>query len=1203
MSLRFSNDGPVFPNELIDSLLAGEVVFLCGTGVSAPQMPGFRGLVERTYETLGVERTDSEQSAFDKGLFEEVLGALSRRLSDPYAVTRTVSNLLTVPDRPILDQHRIILRLSHDLGNRISVVTTNFDTLLERAAAERMPSETPRDISFAGQALPAPGSPSFSGVIHIHGRLADGLLGLEPTPLVITSADYGDAYMRSGWASRFLFDLARCKVIVLVGYSATDAPVRYFLNVLEADRVRFPDLKPVYAFGAYECDPEEATSSWGTLAVIPLPYKINFDTGKHDHSALWHDLAKLSDVAERPKRSRRERVHAILAKPVAEADAISREELGWLFGSRRDLWAEALKAIIDPEWFKVFENSGLWSADDSAWVIAAWVARNFQDLNRLECACKWQGRLGRPFTDKIEQRLLHAEGLDEIWTRVWRLFCLVEPVSRSDTACYEMRRRLASGVVLYSDLQKAVSLLAPRLEIRRRRGPAVSESDSSPPTRVREIVQAHMRTFDRRDVGELIDDLLEIQDRARQILDIATIELRSALELEFELGLIDDDSDINDSTVSSIEQHAQNKYGDGVNFLVRVLADSLSQACALDRDYTRGVVKGWKNLPGRIGLRLCLHAMRDAELFDADEAMSTLWSASNKDFWTIRREIALLLKDRAGTASPALVRRVEERILQTGEAYYNRYTIEHGKIDWRAHARDTAVWLRLNMLQHAGVLSEIGTKELSEIKERRDYLDREVDDRDFFGTYSSGFRRIAGDPAPIIEAPDYDRLRVAQELAQSPDFDLQEGWSAFCRSHPQEAFDSLCSEDVTAINGALWNQFLYGLVSGDEASKTIRDDLAVRAFDHLFRVDLNILRLMVSGLSDLIRFGPRQRLADVDVWLERLWISVSEQPEEPLALSSDLYDKAINSVAGRLANALLLEMDSKRQQGVALSSVQRQLLRRIADHEGTVGQLGRAVLTRNVSFLLSVDRDCVIDILGPRISAPDEEGAALRAVMLSCVSISPELTQLLGQAIKKGAVESKHSGHEAANVAANVLRPALAEVREDHSFRRGLTASDVSQILRKARSNIRSEALDVLADWLQSDDEPVEDNWRRSIGPFFEKVWPKERKFREASLTAGWIGVVAGAGSKFPAALEQLQPYIAPYNRGYGSLHPIADSDVPEKFPRETLRLLWLVCGPKSRGSFYEISKIIDRLIKADPDIEVDRRLQWLEDQRAERFY
>ena len=58
MSLRFSNDGPEFPNVFVDSLLAGDMVFLCGAGVSAPQMPGFRRLVERTYETLGVEKTD-----------------------------------------------------------------------------------------------------------------------------------------------------------------------------------------------------------------------------------------------------------------------------------------------------------------------------------------------------------------------------------------------------------------------------------------------------------------------------------------------------------------------------------------------------------------------------------------------------------------------------------------------------------------------------------------------------------------------------------------------------------------------------------------------------------------------------------------------------------------------------------------------------------------------------------------------------------------------------------------------------------------------------------------------------------------------------------------------------------------------------------------------------------------------------------------
>ena len=151
--------------------------------------------------------------------------------------------------------------------------------------------------------MPAPGSPSFAGIVHLHGRLADDTCGLEATPLVLTSADYGDAYMRSGWASRFLFDLARCKAIALVGYSAQDAPVRYFLNVLEADRTRFPDLKPVYAFDGYERDPEETVVTWGALPVQPLPYcKVNPVDEANDHSLLWRGLEELAEITERPNR-------------------------------------------------------------------------------------------------------------------------------------------------------------------------------------------------------------------------------------------------------------------------------------------------------------------------------------------------------------------------------------------------------------------------------------------------------------------------------------------------------------------------------------------------------------------------------------------------------------------------------------------------------------------------------------------------------------------------------------------------------------------------------------------------------------------------------------------------------------------------------------------------------------------------------------
>ena len=103
-TLRFSDDGPEFPGDFVHSLLAGDVIFLCGTGVSAPQMPDFPQLVECTYQKLAVERTDSEQFSFDQGRSEEVLGSLSRRStptlrgrSNSREATSTLWNTLLYP--------------------------------------------------------------------------------------------------------------------------------------------------------------------------------------------------------------------------------------------------------------------------------------------------------------------------------------------------------------------------------------------------------------------------------------------------------------------------------------------------------------------------------------------------------------------------------------------------------------------------------------------------------------------------------------------------------------------------------------------------------------------------------------------------------------------------------------------------------------------------------------------------------------------------------------------------------------------------------------------------------------------------------------------------------------------------------------------------------------------------------------------------
>ena len=603
-SLRISEDGPEFPGDLVDSLLSGDVIFLCGTGVSAPQMPGFGDLVERTYRKLDVEKTPSEVDAFEEERYEEVLGSLSRRLSDPHAVTDTVSDLLAVPNCPDLDQHRTILRLSFNLDNRISLITTNFDTLFERAATCVVPAVTARDFSFSGQGLPVPGSSAFFGIIHLHGRLVDEDLGLERSPLVLTSADYGDAYMRSGWAARFLFDVARCKTIVLVGYSANDAPVRYCFSVLAADRERFPDLKPVYALDAYETDPEEATKAWGTLAVDPIPYcKVNRNnSGVKDHSPLWSDLAELADIVERPKRSRETRARRVLELPVSATNSQARRELGWLLGEHHGLWRIVLCAISDPAWFKLFQDDRIWSEKEAIWVIAAWVAQDFENRTRFECALEWKHVFGRRLTERIEQRFRSAELMNKTWTRAWRLYCSDASAKRQEHACYHAMLRLSSQVVLDSDVQNAVRLIKPTVEMGVGYSAAAGGAKQDEQiTQLRDIVGVRVIVQDRHGVEQLIRALYKLPGRAWRIMEIATAELQTALELEVELELIAGDIDHNDFSIPSIEPHEQNRNHQGVLFLIRVLAGFLSLAAAIDQQRARQFVDSWNSLPCQEG--------------------------------------------------------------------------------------------------------------------------------------------------------------------------------------------------------------------------------------------------------------------------------------------------------------------------------------------------------------------------------------------------------------------------------------------------------------------------------------------------------------------------------------------------------------------------------------------------------------------------
>ena len=134
-----------------------------------------------------------------------------------------------------------------------------------------------------------------------------------------------------------------------------------------------------------------------------------------------------------------------------------------------------------------------------------------------------------------------GNSLHETWLRVWRLLCLVDPVQ--DSELVYAKRRLESRLVLDSDLERAMRLLTPALTLHPLPESENEDMRNEDRPKLRDLVWARTEVPDRHGAHQLIDTLCILTDRTARILDLATAQLQSALELETDLGLIVDDYD------------------------------------------------------------------------------------------------------------------------------------------------------------------------------------------------------------------------------------------------------------------------------------------------------------------------------------------------------------------------------------------------------------------------------------------------------------------------------------------------------------------------------------------------------------------------------------------------------------------------------------------------------------------------------------
>ncbi|TFH41811.1 MAG: hypothetical protein E4H01_14370, partial [Lysobacterales bacterium] len=183
-----------------------------------------------------------------------------------------------------LSAHRILLALATTPEGKVRLVTTNFDRLFEDCDDTLKVWQPPR--------LPDPTRPNdMDGIIHLHGRTTRDYGGSEGDGFVLSSSEFGRAYLSDGWATNFFREILNRYVVAFVGYQADDPPVQYLLEALNK---KAGQIKDVYAFQSGT--PSDASARWIHKGIEAIAY---FE--EDGHQALWETLEAWAERAKAPE--------------------------------------------------------------------------------------------------------------------------------------------------------------------------------------------------------------------------------------------------------------------------------------------------------------------------------------------------------------------------------------------------------------------------------------------------------------------------------------------------------------------------------------------------------------------------------------------------------------------------------------------------------------------------------------------------------------------------------------------------------------------------------------------------------------------------------------------------------------------------------------------------------------------------------------
>lgn len=1189
--MQFTNGGPTVPNSLLQAHEEGRVVFFVGAGISYNVgLPDFERLVTDLISRLGYAPSAIIKSALDQKRYDTAIDLLETTHAGGRLAVRTALWNALQPDfsRPdALNTHWSLLTLASLSKTQCRLVTTNFDLAFEEVMKRDGLSVERATAPF----LPVPKASRWHSLVYLHGRLPESSADAEGlNRLVVSSADFGTAYLTERWAARFVSELFRNYQICFVGYSIDDPVLRYMLDALAADRRSGEQINPAYAFAPYESSQlTDQELIWRSKQVSPIMYQTQADG--RDHSKLHETLlewAKFhSEGALGKKRIVSTYAASIPSHSTAEDDFESR--LMWALTDRSGE-AASFFARFDPlpplDWLKVFERNLFTEEDLPRFGIHAYPGKPIPDYSLISrpapyrasnvglfhCESRWDNIISSithwllRHLGNVELLLYFDNGLpispQVRYLLSERLAEIDQHLANCDKKWIDDQRKISPNAIPGNKLRSYWRLLLQKsspLDARFKRWDQWLESLRHLGL-VQSVRSAFLRLFEpvsvfkkswiwysNSDLSILGEDSIYCEFETPQIRDqvvagrydpafqAALPGLMSELEtlIDTTLGLMEEiqetKGDYNSFwTLPSIEAHFQNHDHDHWTFLIELLRDAWLAIQKDSPERAAAIGQRWFEKRFATYKRLAMFAATKEDLILSKSWFRWLMVENCRWLWsnTTRREVCRLLAANSYTLEPNDLAVLLDAILKGPPR--EDYSLEPLDEEWQG-IKDRAIWIRLTKTKEGGAtLTVDAISALEQLSALHPYLKTTEHQREEFLSWSSG-----------TGSPDYEP--EPSEIAQN-------NWKLLCREETSLAIDQLSRQHddllVERWNWALeiWSQL------------ELQEEQSIQIAESLLSLPSPVKVEIAYYASCWLRFIS-QKLKPSSA-LESKSLALAEHildSPKPIAKGElDLLTWSINHTVGHITDMLLnLWYSRKPKDRQGLEPIIAVPLTKIADNSSEEFLPGKIHLAQSTIFLYRADADWTRRHLLPLFAWNRNRHQALAAWtgFVWANRLDKKLMTELKDDYLQTAAFTKELGRYAANYVSGLTVIALDPPT-------GFDITEIRAAFQYLTSQHWSDVAHTLYNMTEGAGSQAGTYWLQKVKPFWNNYWPQDTRAKSDRTGVMLALLCIAAGDEFPNAVDTLMPWMDTIKDVRLVVQSLAKSELPSAHSSYTVNLL-----------------------------------------------